>query len=69
MLATSNARTQTGFKGFDDLNLKNYLNISTDNVSITYLEFLKVYFLDSENVLSCIFSENYDHRTSFEVFQ
>lgn len=33
MLATSNARTQTGFKGFDDLNLKNYLNISTDNVS------------------------------------
>lgn len=33
MLATSNAWTQTGFKGIDNLNLKNYLNRNTGNVS------------------------------------
>ena len=39
MLATSNARTQTGFKGFDDLNLKNYLNISTDGIFVVRIKY------------------------------
>ena len=62
-LATSNARTQTGFKGFYDLNLKNYLNISTDNVSNNnifgildsiFFQILKMYYLASSQKIMTV---------------